>query len=682
MFKKSLIFGSAALFLAALITLTGCPTSVDDGSTSGMNAHRIYGTAVSPYQAQEAIDRAVAVGEPIVLEDRLTIVAPATGGHLNFKNARVIINGAVTFDNGVVSVADAAVEWANNGRLDLGTGGSYIYRKGMDTSKIAHPDTLVEYVDSLNAIQSTAVKVGVKQFKLGPIQDFDYSTGEGVDPLAKGTHLATIFVLDELIIPSEGRVPSLEITALGTVDVTGVLPATVVVGGGTLPLGTCSTLTSSRGSMNIPVPGTATIISNIDVQEGRHFAITQTAAGSLTIAGKLTGKGTLEVRGPVTNITVNGGDGSLWFSGAAAPTKCEIASTGTVTFDHDVTALAGAPSSIAGDAVFKGNVKTTNDLALLGNVTLASDKKIDLSFVDVSGSVTANYLMLGPNKTVSLAIPTGVSTTYAPILVTGPSGTALIGLLSTGAVLTAAPAPAKNDAAQIAAAKKLTLGTRGLIIRDGTLQVVPGAALELDGVTLKTNSANKASGFLALADSGKLIFTGSGALDLGKTTINTASTLTAVGGLITLGSNTIEGNEPGTKLEAPAKGGTAGTAPKFTVSTDTYLTLKQVDLNLAAFGGLEIAAVTSNHGGVILKDRAKIILNNGEGGQPATGTKITTSAGTLALGGDYEALTAPNAAANKEPVWSVAQNGVGEASVIAGAATVTLGKTPAAAFTK
>jgi hypothetical protein len=674
MLKKSLIFGSVALFLAALITLTGCPTSVDDEGSSGtVYAHRIYGKNVDPYQAQEAIDRAVAAGEPIALEDRLTI----STGHLNFKNARVIINGEVTFTNGVMSVADASVEWAEGASLILGTG-SYIYRRGTDTSKITNPNTLVEYVDSLDAIQSTATKVGVRRFKLGPVQDLDYSTGVGINPKAKGTNLVTIFVLDELIIPSEGRVPSgtdIAITAMGTVDVTGLLTEDVVVGGTGLSLGSCSTLTSSQGSMNIYVPAGPTTIHNIDVREGRPFAITQkTTAGTLKIGGKLTGKGTLEVKGGVTDITIEGGDGSVWFSGAANPGTITIKSTGTVTFDQAVTGLTAA-SSIAGDVVFKGNVSSAEALNFGGNVTLLSAGTLKLT--NSSGASVS----LAPNKTIRLAItptPAGSSTSYADILTAGPAGVELA--FTQNATLTAANAPTKNDAASIDAAKKLTLSTAGIDIPNGTLQVAPGAALELNAQTLAAETTATQSGFLALADGSKLILTSTGSLTIGDTGIATASTLTAVGGVITLGNNTIEGSDPGTKLEAPAKSGTAGTAPLFTVATLKYLTLKQVDLNLSVFGGLKITG--GAYGGVILKDRAKIILNSGEGGKPATGTKITVGANSLALGGDYEALTAPNAAANKETVWSVAQNGgVGEASIIAGAADVTLGKTPAATFT-
>jgi hypothetical protein len=222
MLKKSLIFGSAALFLAALITLTGCPTSADDDGSSGLvYAHRIYGDEVNPYQAQEAIDRAVAAGEPIVLENNLTIVP---SGALNFKDARVVINGTVTFTNGVISVVDAAVSWADGAWLDLGTG-AYIHRQGSDISHV-NEDNLVEYAETLDAIMPTAFAAAVRRFQLGELQNYDYSTGTPVDARVSDPYLRVLYVLDELTINRDAVNPdtNLSIAALGTVDVIGTPP--------------------------------------------------------------------------------------------------------------------------------------------------------------------------------------------------------------------------------------------------------------------------------------------------------------------------------------------------------------------------------------------------------------------------------------------------------------------------
>jgi hypothetical protein len=683
MMKRSLVVGSVALFLAALITLTGCPTATDGSSSTIVYAHRIYGSAVDPYQAQKAIDRAIAAGEPVVLEDGLTI----TTGALNFKNARVLINGDVAFP-GAMSVADATVTWAEVSSLNLDTTGQYIHRTGTDVSKVffdpTNSNALVDFVERREDITSTAKAVAVRRFKLGPLQDYDYSSGAPFNFVTENTkELETVYVLDELIIPTEGIEPgTLTLTALGTVDVTGVPPTSVIVGTN-IGLGTSSTLTSSKGGIVIPVVGTTTSIPNIDVQEGKDFAIVQDSTpGELAIVGKLTGKGTLEVLGAVTDIAIGGGDGNVTFSGAAAPTTITIRSTGKTVFAQAVTTLVAA-SSISGDVVFKGDVTTDTDAALNfgGDVTLVSGATVTFT--------NGNTVTLWPGKTVYARItPTakGSATTIAPLLTAGPAGVVLTPTAT--AVLTLAAAPAKADETSVNNAKKITLDTEDLEITSGVLQVAPGAVFELDSKALTTSTAATEKGYLALENGGKVAFSDTGttgttgSLVIGQTTINAVSTLQAGGGTVTLGNDKIAGSAAGTTLAAPLKGGTVGIAPLISVAADENLILEQVDLNLATFGGLEI---TAGSGRVILTGRARIILNNGEGGAavPDDYTNITTTDGVLRLAG-AESISV-SGSASKYPVWSVAHKGgdAADASIIASSsAAVTLGKTPAAAFTR
>jgi hypothetical protein len=115
----------------------------------------------------------------------------------------------------------------------------------------------------------------------------------------------------------------------------------------------------------------------------------------------------------------------------------------------------------------------------------------------------------------------------------------------------------------------------------------------------------------------------------------------------------------------------------FTVAAATsLLTLEQVDLNLAANGSI---AATLTGGRVILREQAKITLNNGEGGIPATLTGgINRTNGSLtttgfALNGGFVGLTAPAATTN-QAVWSVAQQGTGEASIVANVDAIPLNK--------
>jgi hypothetical protein len=669
MLKKSLIFVSAVLFLAALITLTGCPTTTDDGSSGIVYAHRIYGKNVTPYEAQEAIDRAIAAGEPVVLEDGLTI----TTGHLNFKTAQVRIEGRVAFlAGGVVSVVDAAVTWAEGSFLTLAAApaGAYIHRHGADTSKVT-VGTPVEFAEGPEDIMATALSAGVRRFKLGPKQNFDYSVDpEGIDARIRAVGLTNIYVLDELIIDGSAILPAatFTVTAMGAVDITGSPPETVIVGAARLPLGTCSTLLTSKGGVVVPVPA-VTVIPNIKVDAGKNFTIQPVAAGAFTIDGKLMGTGTLQVPGVVANIIIRGGDGNIRFLGTSTAEEINIASTGTVTFDNVLNTLTTTPSVIVGDVVFRDDVTivtgTATPLALYGNITLVSSKALQLG----TGALT-----LGANKTVSVEFtPKGAAPVIAPVLITGPKDV-LITPGATDATLTAAADPANTEAG-ISGAKRLTLAGAASTITNGTLRVAPEATLVL-GVELTTENdpapapplVGPQIGYLAVADGGTLMLTGAAGSVVTGTGITSITaptnevTLKASGGTITLGRNTIEGSVLGAVL-TPVKG-----APLFKVLAATsLLTLNRADLNLASYGSISFDIAG---GRVILTDRAKITLNSGEDGVPTTLSAINRTTGSLSttgisLSGGFVGLTDTSS-----KVLSVAQQGadVAEVSIVANAA--------------
>jgi hypothetical protein len=636
--------------------------------------HRIYGLDVTPYQAQAAIDRAVAAGEPILLEDDLRIAI----GHLNFKGAQVRIEGDVTFTDGVMSVVDASVTWAEGSSLTLGAG-AYIHRRGVDTSRVIPDTTLVEYAEGPEDIMPTATAAGVKRFKLGPLQDYDYSVDpNGVNAKIRATTLETLYVLDELIVGDSATVPSgaasFTLTAMGTVDVISTPPNSVVLGvAATLPLGTCSTLTTSTGGVVVPVVPTITIIPNITVD--KDFSLQPTIIGTFAIPGKLTGPGTLKVLGAVTEIAIAGGNGNVSFP-AADPTELNILSTGTVAFDGPVISLDTA-STIAGDVVFGGDVTIDSQaLTLNGNVTLVRPAVITLD------TAPAAVLILGPNKTLSVRFTPGSGNSLgqpvtAPVLSAGPERVVLTPAAG-GVTLTAGPAGAaaiQNTEAGINAAKIVTLADDGLTITSGVLRVAPDAALVVNGQVLTTGDTNTLKGYLAVVDGGSLrLADAASSVETGDTetsiTAPGIAVLKAVGGTITLGNNRIAGSVDGAALTV-----TTG-APVFNVLTPaSRLTLNQADLNVA--GGSIL--VNDIGGRVVLQQRAKITLNTGEGGIPATLTGgINRTAGSLAttgfaLNGDFAGLTAPNATTN-QAVWSVAQQGTGEVSVVANAATLTLNK--------
>jgi hypothetical protein len=360
--------------------------------------------------------------------------------------------------------------------------------------------------------------------------------------------------------------------------------------------------------------------------------------------------------GVVTALTINGGDGNIRFSEAAAPTFISALNSGTVTFDNDVASLlAATDSTIAGNAVF-GALTTAGNLAVYGDVTLASDKKVTLA--------NGKTLTLGAGKTVSVRFtPRGQAPVIAPVLITGPAGVVLTaGGTST---LAAAPDPTQTSETAIANAKRLILAGSALEITDGILRVAPGASFAIDGVALTTGVAATEIGYLAVEDGGTLVLTATGTSSIGigdNTGIAGASTLKASGGTITLGNDKIAGSVYGAVLTG------ASGAPVFTLAADSLLTLEQADLNLASYGSLIITAPAR----VILTERGKITLNNGTDGIPTTRSKI----GAATLSGGFVGLTSPTATTTQQ-VWSVAHTDAAAADVsiaVSGTTDVTLAK--------
>jgi hypothetical protein len=664
-----------ALFLAALITLTGCPTSVDDDDSSGtVFTHRIYGQNVDPYQAQEAIDNAYKAGEAIVLEHNLVIQAgqripvPA----LNFRNVQVRVNGIVYFDYGVINVADASVSWAPGSRIEMPNGGVFILREGQKTDATGHVPAraLVEYVDRVQDIQSTSFAAAVRDFRLGPKQNHDYSVDpNGVDARITNENLTELYVVGTLSVPSEATPlsPDLGIIPLDTLDATGTIPVNVVQTN--LWPGTSSTLTSSRGVTITWWNGPITI-PNVRVEAEKGITLLQDSPNTqpLTIEGKLTGPGTLTFG--ATDITINGGDGNFIATGGipGAPISRELSvySTGTALFAGDVTIPAGGLGSVIhSNVTFKGNVIANDSLALQGNVSLGqAGQTITIA--------AAKDLILGKGKTITAQIEPPDTTQIIPApLLTAVDADVVLHASGTPVILTTPARPKKPE--DVAKAKAILvngagLGNTQLQIVDGTLQVLPEASLSIGtattGIELYTNinGSGKVFGYLAVAAGGTFSLANNNQFTIGYNDnddntayINGPFTFTAAGGTIKLGYHRIAGSAPGTKL-APVK----GTNGSITVAESTgTLALDQVELDVAVNGSVRLESPGSR---VSLDNGAKIILLPGENGQPTpaelstiklAGTTTTTRGAQLT--GAFLALTAPDD--TKYPAWSVAHKG-------------------------
>jgi hypothetical protein len=215
------------------------------------------------------------------------------------------------------------------------------------------------------------------------------------------------------------------------------------------------------------------------------------------------------------------------------------------------------------------------------------------------------------------------------------------------------------------------VANNGLTITDGTLQVVPGATLEVSAGATTMELATKPAvagnvlpiGYLALADGATLSLATAagganiGSVDIGDTDITIASTITASGGTVTLGNNMIQGSVSGAALKVVKGNATFRT-------NAGRLTLEQVNLDLITSGVLGTTVATDR---LSLTKGAKLTLKTDEGGVETPRRNIgAAGAGNNAeIEGDVVCLIAPSAG-NSQAVLSVAHKGGSDVTITKG----------------
>jgi hypothetical protein len=614
MLKKGLVFGLMAV-LSAWLVLTGC-SQATDGSTTTVGRNSIYGTVTVPI-LQERIDAAIAAGESIILEDDLTITGGGTV--VDFKTARVHVNGTVNAGGITINAVDAAVTWEGDKGEFTTTGGGYLYRMEADiwkSDKITlriSANTGAQFVNSLQGILQTARAAAVRNFTFGPLADYDYSTSPtGVPARVNATNLETLYVLGELTVPRDGVPPSAltAINALGTVNVTGNDDA--VLSHAKVILTNPATLTSKViGGAAVTIKDAGSI-PNVRVESGNDITIKIATPTVFSIPGKLDGPGTLKVIPPLTGaVTIGGGNGNIDFASTITTSAAvTIHSTGTATFGNDV-GITAANLTVDGDAVFKGSVTTTTSGAVSfgGNVTLHNGEAITLAY-----ATTADTLTLAAGKTISVggALVSGGGGELIPVSPVLKAAKTTTITPADGAVLTAAAAynntATDDDKVQ---AKQITLGTAGLTITEGDLRVVQDGIFTIDGFALSTASifgvlSLEPGAVINLADDSSIINFGIIANETAITGDDTAVTyLTAAGGVVTLGKGTISGAGASLIPHIATTGGAVGTDDMaIGPITDKSLTLDGVTLDLSESGKVIIPGT----GSVTLENQGKLLL--------------------------------------------------------------------------
>jgi hypothetical protein len=614
--RKSLFLVRTVIFLTALIIITGCKQIINRVTTTTDGRNSLYGS-ITAAGLQALIDRASVTGETVVFESGFSIGA----GDVNLKNVRVVINGVVTnaaLLNGAYAVVTPADK---NARLT--NTGTYVYPEGTPHNWITGGTKIAFLPKGLNSMQSTATHVAVREFKLGPVANIDYSTGAAIDPKNYSMALVNIYVVDKLTIPANGIKPSfMGLTALGTVDV--IESNTTAFAAGGIKLAATSTLTSSTSAVEITLDAPVTL-GAVNVELGKNITFKTTNTPATVTMERLGGAGTLVFDAVPNVVTIKSGDGAIEFIRPIGTASFNLKGSVAATFAHPITTAAfpaaadsstgqivfngtvgfgTTPSVIRGDVVFNHNVvQGPAALSLLGNVNIQNGKKITLH---LNSPVT-----LGADKSISAgAVP--VLTAVDSSVVLTPNG---MTTLTAGAA-----APDANPTDQdLLNAKTLTLGGASLTISSGNLQVSSAGIFEIyettpgPQITLSTTAA--AAGALSVAPEGTIvlanknsfinisaavndvIITGTG--NAGSKT--TAAALKASGGTVRLCSSVIKGSAGGVSLVLSGGSNSA-------VITVKNLVLDNVTLDLSDGGSLVLPVNAANPSTVSLKNQAKLLL--------------------------------------------------------------------------
>jgi hypothetical protein len=676
--RKSLFLVRVAVFLTALIIISGCKQVINSTTTTTEGRNSIYGS-ITAIGLQTAIDRAAAAGETVVFESGLSIGA----GDVNLKNVRIVINGAV--DNAALLNGAYASITRGNEKARITNTGTYIYPTGKPHDLVTG-GTKIEFLpDGLSGMQSTATHVAIREFTLGPLADTDYSMGSAIDPKSYSTALMNIYVVDKLTVPANGQKPnSIGLTALGIVNV--IESNAVVFTTGGIKLAATSTLTSSTSAVEITLP-TPVNLGAVKVEMGKDITFKTTNAPATITLERLDGPGTLMFDAVPNTVNINRGNGTIEFIKPIGTASFNLKGNVGAIFDYPITmasfpaaadsstgqivfkgtvGFSTTPSVIRGDVVFNHNVtQGVGALSLLGNVNLQNGKKITFY----------------PNHQVTLGADKSILVGAIPVL-TAVDGNVVLNSIGMATLTAGAAAPDVNPTdQQLLDAKTLTLGGAPLTIISGNLQAASAGIFEIyettPGPQIVLSTTAKGS-VLSVAPGGTIVLANrNSSINLGVSTNDVtitgtgsaggktaATTLTASGGTVSLGDSVIKGSAVGVSL-------VLGSGSNSAVITSKNLVLDNITLDLSDSGALVLPMNAANPSTVSLKNQAKLLLM--ANGVPNANGFIKGGSFVTLTGGLSRALGATDA--NGAEVHSIAHEAgrntvVLKGPVLAGNATI------------
>jgi hypothetical protein len=368
MLKKSLIFGSAALFLIALIALTGCSQATGSDKTVTRGENHLYGEA-DPVVAQGVVSRAAATGRPVVLGDGLKFVGT---GVVDFGSVPIQVEGTVTVDSEtlIVNTAKAAVTYGDGAVINV-LKGYYVYNDDGKAIYAYNQGKRVLYTTNPMIVTGTADHIAVDAYEIG---------GNFLDIK---TEVATLIILDKLTV-TKASTPVIEkdFINLGTVDVTGT---TTAFAGGRISFWAGSTLTSTNPeNVTITLPTEYEGLYNIKVEnKGITLVGGIAAAGEIYIGGKIEGPGLLTIKGDATN-------------GLTDLSIGEVDTTGQVAIE--VAKFDGDKGLVIAKNAGSIDIATTSYTASTGEVQVVTNTPTGvITFINPFTSTVADFVKADAN---------------------------------------------------------------------------------------------------------------------------------------------------------------------------------------------------------------------------------------------------------------------------------------------
>ncbi|MFP3089564.1 hypothetical protein LQZ21_04475 [Treponema sp. TIM-1] len=367
MLKKYMIFGSAVLLLAALLTLTGCSqaTDSDGGSTVTFGENYLYGASDADdvniaVRAAQLGNRNVVLGEALRLNGGTPITPPLSPVG-DFKDRPVRVEYPVTVENMIINAVNATLTFLPSSSITLGTNAIFIYRGDPnDKFILVSGGHKVQYVENpLYGTQGTDQRIAVSNYTIGA----DFS-----DVHEAVTYL---YVLDKLTINAG---------------------STAVPGTGTNPT------VIALGEVDLAASNTLVFQNLTNFQFTTSATLTSTTPGVILNLPASANLPTIEAPVPINIAGPSGAD-------IASITIKEIKGPGTVTISpangQNIDALKIDAVSESGDVV----VNTTQ----LGTTTIggtAAGTSISLTASDDTTGLTDPIKITGNNAgTIAITVP-------------------------------------------------------------------------------------------------------------------------------------------------------------------------------------------------------------------------------------------------------------------------------------